>query len=47
VYVYLGEELFPDSYSHAKGSKFKVVFQAPADGKSENTIFLDNIRILQ
>lgn len=47
VYVYLGEEMYPESYSYATGSVFQFVIVGKSDGLQQHFIAVDNLRLVQ
>lgn len=47
VYVYLGDEMYPESYSHETGSLFQFVILGKSDGAQEHFIAVDNLRLVQ
>lgn len=47
VYVYLGDEMYPESYSYATGSLFQFVILGKSDGLKEHYIAVDNLRLVQ
>lgn len=47
VYAYLGDEMYPESYSHISGSTFQFVIMGQSDGKQEHFIAVDNLRLVQ